>query len=36
MGNMYRTWDRMDADRRKTVLAEAHDWLDRLDAGKPV
>jgi len=22
MGNMYRTWDRMDADKRKTVLAE--------------
>ncbi len=36
MGNMYRTWDRMDAEKRKTVLAEAEDWLDRLGRGKRV
>ncbi|MEM6371625.1 MAG: cryptochrome/photolyase family protein [Pseudomonadota bacterium] len=33
MGNMYRTWDRMDEDRRATVLAEAEDFLEKLDAG---
>ncbi|APE44662.1 cryptochrome/photolyase family protein [Sulfitobacter alexandrii] len=36
MGNMYRTWDRMDEDRRKTVLDEAEVWLKRLDAGETV
>ena len=36
MGNMYRTWDRMDKDRRDTVLAEAGDFLRRLDAGEVV
>ena len=36
MGNMYRTWDRMDADRRETVLADAEKWLTRLDAGEAV
>ena len=36
MGNMYRTWDRMDADRRKTVLREAETWLERLDNGEAV
>ncbi len=36
MGNMYRTWDRMDADRRETVLADAATWLARLDAGEVV
>ncbi len=33
MGNMYRTWDRMDAERRDTVLADAEAWLGRLEAG---
>jgi deoxyribodipyrimidine photolyase-related protein len=33
MVNMYRTWDRMDASRRNTVLTEAASLLDRLDAG---
>jgi len=33
MGNMYRTWDRMDADKRETVLAEGDALLERLDAG---
>jgi len=36
MGNMYRTWDRMDADHRKTVLREAGVFLDRLGAGEAV
>lgn len=36
MGNMYRTWDRMDADRRATVIAEAADFLERLEAGETV
>lgn len=33
MGNMYRTWDRMDAEKRETVLAESDALLKRLDAG---
>ncbi len=33
MGNMYRVWDRMDDDRRETVIAEANNWLARLDSG---
>jgi len=33
MAQMYRTWDRMNADKRETVLAEAEDLLARLDAG---
>ena len=36
MGNMYRTWDRMDADRRETVVAEADAFLARLEAGERV
>ena len=36
MGNMYRTWDRMDETRRETVLAEAAALLGRLDAGEVV
>jgi deoxyribodipyrimidine photolyase-related protein len=36
MGNMYRTWDRMDAARRQTVIAGATDFLARLDAGETV
>ena len=36
MGNIYRTWDRMDEGRRKTVLEEADTWLNRLDAGEVV
>lgn len=33
MGNMYRTWDRMDADRRTTVIEEADALLAKLDSG---
>ncbi|MEL6451261.1 MAG: cryptochrome/photolyase family protein [Pseudomonadota bacterium] len=36
MGNMYRTWDRMDADRRATVLAEAEAFLARMSDGELV
>jgi deoxyribodipyrimidine photolyase-related protein len=36
MGNMYRTWDRMDEARRDTVLAEADAFLKQLEAGEPV
>ncbi|GFE50623.1 deoxyribodipyrimidine photo-lyase [Roseobacter cerasinus] len=36
MGNMYRTWDRMDADRRETVIAEASAFLKRLESGEIV
>ena len=28
MAQMYRTWDRMDADHRATVLAEADAYLE--------
>ncbi len=30
MGNMYRTWDRMDADKQDTILREAGTFLDAL------
>ncbi|MEX5728823.1 deoxyribodipyrimidine photolyase-related protein [Rhodovulum iodosum] len=36
MAQIYRTWDRMDAERRATVLREAEAVLDRLSAGKIV
>ncbi|WP_425049484.1 cryptochrome/photolyase family protein [Psychromarinibacter sp. S121] len=36
MGNMYRTWDRMDEDHRKTVLTEAEGFLGRLSKGERV
>ena len=36
MKNIYASWDRMDADRRETVLREAGQWLARLDAGETV
>lgn len=36
MGNMYRTWDRMDEARRNTVLAEGDALLKRLDAGEVI
>ncbi len=36
MGNMYRVWDRMDADRRETVLTEAAAFLARMEAGETV
>jgi len=36
MAQMYRTWDRMDAERRATVIADGDRLLDRLDAGEPL
>ena len=36
MANMYRTWDRMDEERRETVLSEADTFLKRLEAGETV
>jgi deoxyribodipyrimidine photolyase-related protein len=36
MAQMYRTWDRMDAGKRQTVLAEAQAFLDRMSAGELV
>ncbi|SHF58246.1 deoxyribodipyrimidine photolyase-related protein [Loktanella atrilutea] len=36
IGRIYANWDRMDADKRATIIAEGDDILARLDAGKPV
>ncbi|MEO1139676.1 MAG: cryptochrome/photolyase family protein [Pseudomonadota bacterium] len=36
MGQMYRTWEKMDEDRREAVLTGAARILDRLDAGEVV
>ena len=36
MAQMYRTFDRMDATRRETVLREAEAFLARLDRGETV
>ncbi|WP_223423416.1 cryptochrome/photolyase family protein [Tateyamaria pelophila] len=36
MGNMYRTWDRMDAEKRTTVLQDADAFLTRMEAGDVV
>jgi len=36
MGNIYRTWDRMDAEKRALILSEAEGVLQRLDAGERV
>lgn len=36
MGNMYRTWNRMDEARRDTILREADEFLNRMEAGAPV
>lgn len=36
MGNMYRTWDRMDDTRKATVLEEAESFLERLESGEIV
>jgi deoxyribodipyrimidine photolyase-related protein len=33
---MYAVWDRMDTDKRQTIIAEGDDILARLDAGEPV
>ncbi|GGF67094.1 deoxyribodipyrimidine photolyase-related protein [Mameliella alba] len=36
MAQMYRTFDRMDPDKRETILREAQDFLDRMEAGERV
>ncbi|MEO9574850.1 MAG: cryptochrome/photolyase family protein [Lentilitoribacter sp.] len=36
MGNMYRTWDRMDEERRATVLRDAEAFLDKMSSGETV
>nr|WP_255670549.1 cryptochrome/photolyase family protein [Cognatishimia sp. F0-27] len=36
MAQMYRTFDRMDAERRETVLREAEAFLDRMSKGERV
>ena len=36
MAQMYRTWDRMDADKRKTILEEAGAFLKDMSDGKAV
>ncbi len=36
MGNMYRVWDRMDEDRRETVISEAENWLEKLDGPEQI
>ena len=36
MAQMYRTWDRMAEEKRKTILAAADDFLPRMSAGERV
>ncbi|MEM6308234.1 MAG: cryptochrome/photolyase family protein, partial [Pseudomonadota bacterium] len=36
MAQMYRTWDKMDADRKATVLSDGDAILARLDQGQTV
>jgi deoxyribodipyrimidine photolyase-related protein len=36
MAQMYRTFDRMDPDKRETILREAVAFLDRMEAGERV
>lgn len=36
MGNMYRTWDRMDEEKRDVILREGQNFLDRMRAGEVV
>lgn len=36
MAQMYRTWDRMDEDKRETIIADGDAILARLDAGEVV
>lgn len=36
MGNIYRTWDRMDDEKRAAILAQADMVLGQLDAGEVV
>jgi deoxyribodipyrimidine photolyase-related protein len=36
MGQMYRTWDKMDGTRKSHVLRDAADFLNKLDSGELV
>lgn len=36
LGHMYRTWDRMDGDKRERIVAEAEQMLDALSKGDVV
>ncbi|GIT90788.1 deoxyribodipyrimidine photo-lyase [Jannaschia pagri] len=36
MAQMYRTWDRMDDDRRETVIADGDKLLARMEAGERI
>jgi deoxyribodipyrimidine photolyase-related protein len=36
MAQMYRTWDRMDEDRREAVLRDAGRWIARMERGETV
>ncbi|MFD0858789.1 cryptochrome/photolyase family protein [Roseovarius aquimarinus] len=36
MGMVFRTWDKMDAEKRREVLDTAEAFLDRMDAGEVV
>lgn len=36
MGQIYANWDRMDEGKKVLILAEASDWLERMEAGEAV
>ncbi len=36
MAQMYRTWDRMDAEKRRVILTEAGEFLERMGRGETV
>jgi deoxyribodipyrimidine photolyase-related protein len=36
MGQIYANWDRMDEGKKALILAEASDWLARMEAGEAV
>ena len=36
MGNMTRTWARMDDEKKETIRSEAEAWLSRMEAGEEV
>ena len=36
MGQIYANWDRMDEGKKALILADAADWLGRMEAGEAV
>ena len=36
MGQIYANWDRMDEGKKALILADASDWLGRMEAGEAV